>query len=85
MISLKLKTVKFFIKDNCLYWKDTRGVLLRCVEPDESKKVMFDMHSIVFGGHHYWITNAYKMLRAGYFFPSLFFDVCVEVRACEKC
>ena len=43
------------------------------------------MHSSVCGGHHYWRTNAYKILRAGYFLPRLFSDVCVEVRACEKC
>lgn len=43
------------------------------------------MHSSVCGGHHYWRTTTYKILRADYFWPSLFYDVCVEVRACEKC
>ena len=81
---LKLKTVKFCIKDNYLYWEYPTGVLLRFIDPDEPKKVIFDMHSSVCGGHHYWRTNAYKILRAGYFWPSLFYDVCAKVRACEK-
>ena len=42
------------------------------------------MHSNVCGGHHYWRTTAYKILRARYFQPRLFSDVCAEVRACEK-
>ena len=57
---------------------------MRCIDPDVSKKVMFDMHSSVCGGHHYWRTTAYKILRASYFWPSLFTDVCAEVRTCEK-
>eukprot|EP00253_Pinus_taeda_P035847 PITA_35847 len=43
------------------------------------------MHSSVYGGHHYWITTAYKILRVSYFWPSLFSNVCAEVRTCEKC
>jgi hypothetical protein len=29
--------------------------------------------------------SAYKILRAGYFWPSLFTDVCAKIRACAKC
>jgi hypothetical protein len=28
---------------------------------------------------------AYKILRAGYFWPSLFTDFCAKIRACVKC
>jgi len=83
--SFKLKTIKYYIKDNCLYWKDPTGVLLRCIDPEESKIVIFQMHSSVCGGHHYWRTTAYKILRASYFWPNLFFDVYDKVRTCKKC
>lgn len=85
MRSLKLKTIKYYIKDNCLYQKDPIGVFLRCIDTEESKKVIFEMHSSVYGGHHYWRTTVYKILSAGYFWPKLVSDVCAEVRACEKC
>jgi hypothetical protein len=39
----------------------------------------------VCGGHHFWKSTAYKILRVGYYWPSLFSDVCAKVRACEKC
>ena len=57
---------------------------MRCIDPNESKKVIFDTHNSVCGGHHYWRTTAYKILRAGYFWPSLFSDVCAKVRAFEN-
>jgi hypothetical protein len=36
-------------------------------------------------GHHYWRTTAYKILRDGYLWPSLFTDVRAKNRACVKC
>jgi hypothetical protein len=34
--ALKLKVVKFCISDKILFWKDPLGVLLRCINKDES-------------------------------------------------
>jgi hypothetical protein len=36
-------------------------------------------------GHQFWRTTAYKILRARYFWPSLFNDVCANIRTCVKC
>jgi hypothetical protein len=60
-------------------------VLLRCLDPQEAQKIMFDFHDSLCGGHHYWRTTAYKILRARYFWPILFTDVFAEIRACAKC
>lgn len=43
------------------------------------------MHSGVCGGHLYWKATAYKILRAGYYWPSLFSDTFAKIRACEQC
>jgi hypothetical protein len=82
---LKLKAIRYFLIDHVLYWKDPLGFLLRCLDPQEAQKIMFDFHEKVCGGHHFWKTTAYKILRAGYYWPTLFTDVCVKVRACIKC
>jgi hypothetical protein len=84
-IALKLKAVKYCLIDRALYWKDPLGILLRCLDPLQAQKVMFDFHSSLCGGHHFWKTMAHKILRAGYYWPTLFTDVCREVRACVKC
>jgi hypothetical protein len=46
---------------------------------------MFDLHSDLCGGYHFWKTTAHKIIRAGYYWPTLFTDVCREVRDCIKC
>ena len=83
--ALKLKSIKYFLVDKVFYWKDPLGVLLRCLDPQEAQKIMSNFHDSLCGGHHYWRTMKYKILRAGYFWPSLFTDVCAKIRACAKC
>ena len=46
---------------------------------------MHHFHSSTCGGHHYWKTTAHKILKAGYYWPVLFADVCTFVRACDQC
>jgi hypothetical protein len=83
--SLKLKAVKYCLIDQVLYWRDPLGVLLRCLSPQESQKVIFEFHNGLCGGHYFWKTTTHKILRAGYYWPTLFTDVCREVRACIRC
>jgi hypothetical protein len=64
---LKLKSIKYFLIDKVLYSKDPLGVLLRCLDPQEAQKIMFDFHDNLCGGHHYWRTTTYKILMARYF------------------
>jgi hypothetical protein len=45
---------------------------------------MTEFHEGVCGGHHFWKSTAYKILRAAYYWPSVFSDVYLKVRACEK-
>lgn len=83
--SLKLKAAKFFILNNALYWKDPRGVLLNCLIEDEAQQVMSDFHKGDCGGHLFWKTTANKVLRAGYYWPTLFLDIYKIVMSCHEC
>jgi hypothetical protein len=83
--ALKLRAIKFCIYNNLLYWRDPASLLLRCLDKEESVKVTHQFHSAVCGGHHYWKATAHKILRAGYYWPFLFADVCTFVKSCEKC
>jgi hypothetical protein len=83
--ALKLKVVRYFLIGQHLYWKDPQGVLLMCLDPQQAQKVMNDFHSGLCGGHYFWKTTAHKILRAGYYWPTLFPDVYREIRACIKC
>jgi hypothetical protein len=85
VIALKLKEIKYCLIDHVLYWKDRLGVLLRCLDAQEAQRSIIDFHESLCGDHHFWSTTTYKILRAGYLWPSLFTDVCENIRACDKC
>jgi len=83
--AIKLWSAKFCINKNLLYWKDPSGILLRCLYKEKSMEVIHQFHSNICGGHHYWKTTAHKILRDGYYWPTLFSDVFDFVKACDKC
>jgi hypothetical protein len=83
--TLKLHAVKYCISDHQLYWKDPLGFLLVFLVELETPRVIEDFHEGFCGGHHAWRATAYKILRAGYYWPKLFSDASVKVRACYSC
>jgi hypothetical protein len=64
---LKLKAIKYCLIDHVLYWKDPLGFILRCLDPHEAQRAMTKFYDSLCGGHHFWRTIVYKILRARYF------------------
>jgi hypothetical protein len=83
--TLKLHAIKYCISEGKLCWKDPLGFLLVCLVESETEEVISEFHEGVCGGHHAWRAKAYKILRAGYYWPKLFSDVNAKVRACDPC
>eukprot|EP00253_Pinus_taeda_P007374 PITA_07374 len=51
----------------------------------QSPCIMKEFHAGDCGGHLYWKSTADKILRAGYYWPSLFADVKKFAVSCHKC
>ena len=83
--SLKLKATKYCVIEDQLFWKYPGCILLRCLDQFEIGEVILESHEGACGGHKYWKETAYKILRVGYYWPSLFTDVYQQVRACTPC
>lgn len=83
--SLKLKSTKFCILNSALFWKDPGGVLLNCLVEDEAQQVMHDFHKGDCVCHLFWKTTTNKVLRAGYYWPTLFSDLYKIVMSCHEC
>jgi len=81
---LKMKASKFSVIDNALFWKNHEGILLNCLTLNETDNVMKEFHAGDCGGHLYWKSTADKILRAGYYWPSLFADVKKFVVSCHN-
>jgi hypothetical protein len=80
-----MKAIKFFISNQNLYWRDTVGILLKCLDENESKQVTIEMHRGVCGGHQHWKATSLNILREGYYWPTLFFNIFTIVRSCNEC
>jgi hypothetical protein len=72
---LKLKALKFYILEGNLYWKDPAGILLNCLLKNEANKVLQEFHAGESGGHLNWKVIANKILRARFYWSTLFADV----------
>eukprot|EP00253_Pinus_taeda_P012041 PITA_12041 len=82
--TINLRAAKYCINENLLYWRDPSGVLLRCLDKEQSIEFLQQFHSNMCGGHHYWKTTAHKILRVVYYWPSLFSDVFSFVKTCDR-
>ena len=82
---LKMKALKFCVLDGALFWKNHEGILLNCLTMNEANNIMKEFHAGDCEGHLYWKSTADKILRAGYYWPSLFADVKKFAMSCHKC
>jgi hypothetical protein len=67
-----------------LYWKDPGGILLICLLEDDVKVSYQGIPQRDCGGHHYWKTTTHKILRVGYYWPTIFADVYKEFSSCHE-
>ena len=82
---LRLKSASYQIIEGILFRKNYDGVLLRCLQKEDAKKVMTELHDGPAGGHFSGDTTAHKILRVGYYYPTLFKDAHANFRKCDIC
>ena len=82
---MKMKSMKYCIIENYLFWKDNAGLLLNCLLKDKADKVMKEFHAGDCGGNLYWKTTIDKILSSGFCQPTLFADVKKYVTFYHKC
>jgi hypothetical protein len=76
---LKMKSTKFCMVNQSLYWKDLGGIFLSCSLEEDAKRTIREFHKGDCGGHHYWKTIVHKILRDGFYWLNIFSDVYKEV------
>ena len=80
-----MKVEKYILTQDGLGWRNPDGIILKCVNEEESETIIKEMHAGVCGGHYAPRTTATKIMRAGYYWPTLFKDVHLFVRTCKEC
>jgi hypothetical protein len=80
--ALRLKYASFQLINDVLFRKNFDGVLMRCLEKEEAEKVLSELHAGEVSGHFGGDTTSHKVLRVGYYCPTLFKDFHALCRKC---
>lgn len=83
--TLKLQAIKYVIVKCQLYRLNLDCILLKCVDESQAEKLLKDMHGGICGGHYMGKTTAHKILRAGFWWPTIFKAAENWVRRCDAC
>ena len=75
----------YLIIGDTLYHRRVDSILRRCLTLEEAEFVLNDCHNGAYGGHLSRLATAQKILRAGYFWPSIFKDFMELVKMCHPC
>eukprot|EP00253_Pinus_taeda_P024756 PITA_24756 len=81
--ALRLKAKQYQLINDILFRMNYDSVLLRCLEISEDDKILQELHDGPASGHYTGDATAHKILRAGYYWPTLFKDSHNYVRKCQ--
>jgi hypothetical protein len=75
----------YIIIGDALYRQDIDMIMHRCVTFHKAKRILNDCHSRACGGHLSGLATAQKILRAGYFLPTIIKDCMTIVQKFHPC
>jgi hypothetical protein len=83
--ALRLKSSQYQLIDGVLFQQNYDQVLLRCLEKDDVEHILIELHDGLAGGHFSGETATHKVLRPGYYWPTMLKDAHAHARKCEIC
>jgi hypothetical protein len=86
---LCLESSQYIILGDFLFRRFVDGILLRCVNEEEARKLLHETHGssyfvINVGGHFSAKVTTFKIIRNGYYFPSIIRDSYKFARSCKN-
>ncbi|XP_050241072.1 uncharacterized protein LOC126689967 [Quercus robur] len=82
---LRIKAARYVLMDEVLYKRGFSQPYLRCLAPDEANYVLREVHEGTYGNHSGARSLIHKVVRAGYYWPTVQVDAKAYVKACDKC
>ena len=71
--------------EDTLYPRGVDSILCHCLTHEEAEVVLNECRGGACGGHLSGLSTAQKILRVGYFWPSIFKDCLDVVKRCHPC
>ncbi|KAL2235091.1 UNVERIFIED_CONTAM: Ribonuclease HI [Sesamum indicum] len=82
---LQFKANRFTMIGDDLYKRTPEGVLLKCLDAERAQYVLREIHEGSCGNHSGGRSLAQKILRQGYFWPTVVEDAKDFAKKCESC
>jgi hypothetical protein len=82
---VRVNSRHFALLGGRLYRRGIDGILRRCVDASEIPAILAACHDSACGGHFSGQLTGQKILRAGYYWPTLFRDAHAHVKKCDAC
>ncbi|KAL5560630.1 hypothetical protein UlMin_036841 [Ulmus minor] len=81
----RYRSAHYFLEKGKLYKKGFSSPSLLCLDEDRGKFTLEEVHARVYGNHSSGRTLAHRILRQGYYWPTIQDDSLDFVRKCDKC
>ena len=82
---LKVQAARFVLIKDVLYKKGFSRPYLRCLGAEEANYVMREVHEGICGNHSGSRSLVHKLVRTGYYWPTMQKDAEAYVKSCDKC
>ena len=82
---LKVQASRFVLIKDILYKRGFSQPYLRCLGHEEANYVMREIHKGICRNHLGAWSLVHKLIRAGYYWPTILKDAQAYVKACDKC
>ena len=82
---LKVRASRFILIQDILYKRGFSQPYLRCLSHNEVDYVMREVHEGICGNHSGAWSLVHKLIRAGYYWPTVLKDAQAYVKTCNKC
>ncbi|KAH9751207.1 Ribonuclease H [Citrus sinensis] len=81
----RLRAARYLFVDGELYKRGFSLPLLKCLAPADANYVLREIHEGICGNHSGGRMLAYKAIRQGYFWPTMYKDALELTKKCDKC
>ena len=82
---IRKRAARFMILNDTLYKRGLSMPYLRCINEEEAKYILEEIHEGIYKDHVGPRSLISKVIRTGYFWPTLQKDAKEFVKKCDKC
>ena len=82
---LRVRSTRYVLLNDVLYKRGFSQPYLRCLSPDKANYVLREVHEGACGNHLGARSLIHKVVRTGYYWPTIQADAKAYVKVCDQC